>query len=141
MKTKIKISFFIIISLGIITTFFFFNDIYESPDDFYPNAVKKSFVRSYNGAVVKKFVSGARKKIVLNNSSFSEEIDFIYEKFDIYEFIQLEDILIKEKNSLDLQIKRGSFDTIIHLKFENIKGSEKYASPVELLDSLKQSAN
>ncbi|MCF6296217.1 MAG: hypothetical protein L3J25_11095 [Flavobacteriaceae bacterium] len=137
MKAKIKILFFIILSLGIITTIIFFINNYESPNDFYPNAVNKSFARSYEGVVIKKFISGARKKIVLNDSSFKEEIDFIYEKFDIYEFIQLGDTLLKEKNSLNLQIKRRSFDTIIQLKFENIKGSENYESPLELLDSLK----
>ncbi len=137
MKSKIKLFFFISTLIGVIVTIHFFISQYQSDEDFFNEAVNNSFTRSYDGTVINKFISGARKKIVLDNGTLKTEIDFIYEKFDIYEIIKLGDTLIKNENSLNLELKSKNFDTIIQFKFEHIKGNEKYRSPLEIVNSSK----
>ena len=52
-------------------------------------------------------------------------------------FIKVGDTLIKRNGSNSIVIKRAELDTIINLKFENLKGAELYSEKNEFLNNQK----
>lgn len=135
----IKVLIISIILLGVIVTAIFFKKNYVSHEDFYIETVKNEALESYHGIVINKFYdkyNHGRDIIVLDQGVTEIEVDLVYQNPNLYKFIEIGDTLIKKKKSLNLQIKRKNFDTIIQFKFENIKGYERFKSPLKLVDSL-----
>ncbi len=124
MKVSIKI-FLALVLIGVAMTIYFFVDIDMSQKSFYDHAVENSKNRSYRGVVVKKNYDqndGGREKIVLASELDGLlEMDFIYEKPNLYEYIKVGDTLEKKKKSLELRILRGNQDTTFILEFKNLK--------------------
>ncbi len=131
MKVKTKL-LMVSISIGMIMTIYFFSSLDISQKSFYERAVVNSKNGSYRGVITKKFNGAGREKIMLDYGRI--EMDFVYERSSLYEFIQIGDTLVKKRDSLQIRIIREALDTIIPLKFENIKDSKKYD---EFLNELK----
>ena len=91
--------FFILIGFGMITTIIFFYRNYESQEESFYQIVDEVRVESYYGTVINKF----------------------YDKFNHGRY-KVGDTLIKEKNQLELQIKRKNLDTVVKFKFDNVRG-------------------
>ena len=119
----------ILILIGIINTIWFFekNDI--SQEEFFNQAVKTSYYRSYDGIVERKFYlkEGSRNVFVLEKNGKTLQLDYVYEKPNLYEFMEIGDTLIKRNGTNSVIIKRSELDTTIYLKFENLKGAESYS--------------
>lgn len=119
----------ILILIGIINTIWFFekNDI--SQEEFFNQAVKTSYYRSYDGIVKRKFhlKEGGRNVFVLEKNGKTLQLDYVYEKPNLYEFMEIGDTLIKRNGTNSVIIKRSELDTTIYLKFGNLKGAELYS--------------
>lgn len=119
----------ILILIGIINTIWFFekNDI--SQEDFFNKAVSDSYNESYDGIVKRKFYlkEGGRNVFILEKNGITMQLDFVYEKPNLYEFMEIGDTLIKRNGTNSIIIKRSELDTTIYLKFENLKGVESYS--------------
>ncbi len=134
MFKKKEILFIILIGAGFIITSIFFSKNYKSQEDFYNQAVNEILLESYYGVVVNKFYdkyNHGRNKVIISHNNIENALDFVYEKQEIYNFIKIGDTLIKEKNLLEFQIKRKNLDTVIKLKFENIKGYEDFSNELD----------
>tara|TARA_R100001369_G_C3294575_1_gene164553 strand:+ start:252 stop:638 length:387 start_codon:yes stop_codon:yes gene_type:complete len=127
----------ILILIGIINTIWFFNKNSISQEDFFNNAVKTSYHRSYDGIVKRKYYQkeGGRNTIVIEKNGFETHFDYVYEKSYLYEFIEIGDTLIKRNRNNSIVIKRAELDTTINLKFENLKGAELYSEKNEFLNN------
>ena len=127
----------ILILIGIINTIWFFekNDI--SQEEFFNQAVKTSYYRSYEGIVKRKFYlkEGGRNVFVLEKNGKTLQTDYVYEKPNLYEFIEIGDTLIKRNGTNSVIIKRSELDTTIYLKFENLKGAELYSKNNKYLNN------
>jgi hypothetical protein len=129
--------FLILILIGIINTIWFFekNDI--SQEEFFNQAVKTSYNRSYEGIVKRKFYlkEGGRNVFVLEKNGKPLQTDYVYEKPNLYEFMEIGDTLIKRNGTNSVIIKRSELDTTIYLKFENLKGAELYSENNKYLNN------
>jgi hypothetical protein len=127
----------ILILIGIINTIWFFekNDI--SQEEFFNQAVKTSYYRSYDGIVKRKFYlkEGGRNVFVLKKNGKNLQLDYVYEKPNLYEFMEIGDTLIKQNGTNSVIIKRSELDTTIYLKFENLKGAELYSENNKYLNN------
>ena len=127
----------ILILIGIINTIWFFvkNDI--SQEEFFNQAVKTSYYRSYDGIVKRKFYlkEGGRNVFVLEKNEKTLQLDYVYEKPNLYEFMEIGDTLIKRNGTNSVIIKRSELDTTIYLKFENLKGAELYSENNQYLNN------
>ena len=63
------------------------------------------------------------------------QLDFVYERPNLYEFIKIEDTPIKRNGSNSIVIKRSELDTTIYFKFENLKGAELYSENNKYLNN------
>jgi len=110
---------------------------FYSQEEFFNNAVKTSYDRTYDGIVKHKYhlKEGNRGIIVIEKSGLKTELDYIYEKQNLYELIKIGDTIIKRKRTNSIAIKRNELDTIINLKFENIKGAELYSENNKYLNN------
>ena len=121
----VKRNVIIYILIGLV----FFSCKFKSQEDFYYESIDETLEEHYNGVVVSKFYDkfnhGINKVLILDNNNNNKELDFVYEKPSLYEYIRIGDTLIKEKGTLKLRIKRVFLDTIIELKLENIKRSPR----------------
>ncbi len=127
-KNKIVL---IIIAVCLFISAFFLRCRSKTQEDFYNESVAEVLAEAYNGIVVSKYYdkfNHGTNKVIISNNGDEKELNFVYEKPDLYNFIKIEDTLIKEKNLLFLQIKRKNLDTVIELKFENIKGIERFGN-------------
>ncbi len=100
-----------------------------SQDDFFNKAVSDSYNQSYDGIVKQKFYikEGGRNVFILEKNGITMQLDYVYEKPNLYEFMQIGDTLIKRNGTNSIIIKRSELDTTIYLKFENLKGAELYS--------------
>jgi hypothetical protein len=108
--TKYKgLMFLILILIGIINTIWFFKKNSISQEDFFNKAVSDSYKESYDGIVKRKFYlkEGGRNVVVLEKNGIKTQIDFVYEKPNLYEFIDIGDTLIKKNGSNSIIIKRS----------------------------------
>jgi len=128
--------FLIIILIGIINVNWFFNKNSISQEEFFNNAVTTSYRESYEGVVIDKYHEkrGDREMIVIENNGTKRIFDYVYEKRDLFNFIKINDTLIKKGNTNRIQVKRNNFDTIIPLKFEKIKGFNIYSKNNNLIE-------
>ena len=120
MKTNTKI-FMVVIIIGMSMTIYFFSTLDMSQKGFYESAIENSKNQSYHGIVTKKYYSGRERVVLALGSSRLLDMDFVYENPSLYEYIQVGDTLEKKKGFLKIRIIRDKRDTIISLKFENIK--------------------
>ncbi len=121
--------FFTLIGLGMFTTIIFFYRNYESREESFYQIVDEVRSESYHGTVINKFYdkfNHGRYKIIIFFDGNNFELELLHEKKELYDFIKVGDTLIKEKNQLELQIKRKNLDTIVKFKFDNVRGYEKY---------------
>lgn len=107
-----------------------------SQEEFFNKAVSGSYQKSYKGIVIKKYYNKdhGRDIIIIENKGFKRIFDLVYEKKELYSFIKINDTLIKEIKTNYLRIKRKNLDTILYLKFENIKGSDIYSNRNNLIE-------
>jgi len=94
---------------------------------------------SFSGIVSKKFIdwdNHGYKKIVLVNQSKTREVRLDYEWIGLFKFIEVGDSISKEKNNLDMRLRRKELDTIIRLNFSGIKNSWDYIDFLYELDSI-----
>ncbi|GGZ94705.1 MULTISPECIES: hypothetical protein [Flavobacteriaceae] len=127
---KYKILIFpILILIGFINTVWFFDKHSISEEDFFNNAVKTSYNKSYDGIITQKFYKkeGGRDIIVLEKNGITTQMDFVYQNPILYQYLKVGDTLIKTKNSNSIVVKRAKLDTTINLTFENLKGVKKYS--------------
>jgi hypothetical protein len=128
--TKYKgLIFPVLILIGIINTIWFFEKNNISQEDFFNKAVSDSYNESYDGIVKRKFYikEGGRNVFILEKNGITMQLDYVYEKSNLYEFMEIGDTLIKRKGTNSIIIKRSELDTTIYLKFENLKGAESYS--------------
>ena len=127
-KNKPTIFLFLIL-LGIITTIRFFIKNTESQEDFFNELVESTFKESYDGIIKQKYYQkeGGRDIIVLHKNGIETKLEYPYEKPNFYKFLKIGDTLIKKKDTNSIIIKRLELDTIIHFKFDNVKGSQLYS--------------
>jgi hypothetical protein len=125
----------IVMLIGIVSVIWFFNKNYITQEEFFNNAVSNSYIESYSGVVVDKYYekNGGRDRIVVENNGVKRIFDFVYETGELHDFVQINDTLIKIKNTNQILIKRNNFDTLFPLKFENLKGSDIYSKGNELI--------
>ncbi|NVN18056.1 hypothetical protein GUA46_06870 [Muricauda sp. HICW] len=136
MKKWILISITALLIIWVVVTINLFNREVVSQEKFFDQAVKQVYKENFHGLVTKKYIdknNRGRKKIVLDHGA--EEVDLVYEKSELYDFIRLNDSIEKKKNTLYLRIKRNDKDTLIILKFENVKG---YSNYIHKYDSLRK---
>jgi hypothetical protein len=126
-----------------VNVIWFFKQNEISQGDFFNTAVSNSYQESYDGVVLEKYYdkyNHGKDVIVIENNGIKTKLDLSYEKKELYDFINIEDTLTKKINTNSLRIKRKNLDTIIALKFENIKGFEKqnYKPELTKTDSIPQ---
>lgn len=116
----------ILILIGIINTIWLFKKNDFSQEDFFNKAVSESYNESYDGIVKQKFYlkEGGRNVFVLEKNGITMQLDYVYEKPNLYGFIEIGDTLIKRNGTNSIIIKRSELDTTIYLKFENLKGAK-----------------
>jgi hypothetical protein len=126
----------ILILIGIINTIWFFEKNYISQEDFFNKAVSDSYNESYNGIVKRKFYlkEGGRNVFILEKNGITMQLDYVYEKPNLYEFMEIGDTLIKKSGTNSIIIKRSKLDTTMYLKFENLKGAESYSKNNQYLN-------
>ncbi len=110
---------------------------FYSQEEFFNNAVSESYNESYDGIVKRKFYlkEGGRDVIILNKNGITRQFDFVYENPNLYEFIKVGDTLIKKSGTNSIIIRRSELDTIINLKFENLKGAELHSDNNKYLNN------
>jgi hypothetical protein len=136
--TKYKgLIFPVLILIGIINTIWFFEKNNISQEDFFNKAVSDSYNESYDGIVKRKFYikEGGRNVFILEKNGITMQLDYVYEKSNLYEFMEIGDTLIKRKGTNSIIIKRSELDTTIYLKFENLKGAELYSENNKYLNN------
>jgi hypothetical protein len=126
----------ILILIGIINTIWFFEKNNISQEDFFNKAVSNSYNESYDGIVKRKFYlkEGGRNVFILEKNGITMQLDFVYEKPNLYEFMEIGDTLIKKSGTNSIIIKRSQLDTTLYLKFENLKGAESYSENNQYLN-------
>lgn len=128
-QTKYKLLILtIIILIGIVNVIWFFKKTQISKEEFFNTAVSNSYKESYHGIVLEKYYdkyNHGRDVIVIENNGIKTKFDFVYQKKELYDFININDTLTKTVNTNFIRIKRKDLDTIIPLEFEMLKGSEK----------------
>ena len=136
MKKYKSLIFLILIIIGILNTIWFFNKNSFSQEEFFNKVVKTSYYRSYDGIVQRKFYlkEGGRNVFVLEKNGKTLQLDYVYEKPNLYEFMEIGDTLIKRNGTNSVIIKRSELDTTIYLKFENLKGAESYSENNQYLN-------
>ena len=105
-----------------------------SQRDFYDQVVNSVLQEEYIGSVIDKYIDKNEhnfKKLVIDQNGQHKTILLNFESIQLFDFIKVGDTLVKKKNLLQLEIKRKNLDTIIPLKFENVKGHEKYSNGTE----------
>ncbi len=100
--------FLILLLLGIVTTINLFTKNVVSQEEFFNDLVENSFRESYSGIVKKKYYlrEGGRDVIVLLKDGIKTRLDYIHEKQNLYEFIEVGDTVIKKNGSNSIIIKR-----------------------------------
>jgi hypothetical protein len=128
--------FLILLLLGIVTTINLFTKNVVSQEEFFNDLVENSFRESYSGIVKKKYYlrEGGRDVIVLLKDGLKTRLDYIHEKQNLYEFIEVGDTVIKKNGSNSIIIKRSELDTTIYFKFDNVKSSELYSKNNKFLN-------
>ena len=127
----------ILILIGIINTIWFFEKNNISQEEFFNKAVSDSYNESYDGIVQRKFYlkEGGRNVFILEKNGITMQLDYVYEKPNLYEFIKIGDTLIKRRGTNSVIIKRSELDTTIYLKFGNLKGAELYSETNKYLNN------
>lgn len=101
-----------------------------SQKEYFDKIVYDDFHAKYDGIVVDKYIAKDEQNrciIELENEIFGiDKIDFSFQSLDLFDQIKVGDIIIKERKSIKLKIKRKNSDTIMSLDFRNVKGSNKY---------------
>ena len=127
-----------LILLGIINVIYFFNNNLISQEEFFNKAVYNSFKESYRGIVTNKYRdvdNHSRDLIIIQNNKTRKSLDFVYHRKELYNFIKINDTLIKDINTNHLKIKRKNLDTIISFGFENIKNSGVFSQKNNFIEN------
>jgi len=142
MKSKASIVIIAII-LSTLGSLLIFNNILNRrinrfyQPSFFEHVVEDYYSVEYKGKVVNVYIDKSQhnfKKVDILEVDQVKTIRWDYEKPDVFNFITIGDSLIKKRNSLYFNLKRQELDTIIELKFENIKGYDEHE---DFLNTLK----
>lgn len=143
MKSSKILIVVVLIVMGWIFRFYLMNKKVENAlglnDDFFISVAQTYYNDSFSGIVSKKFIdwdNHGYKKIVLVNQSKTREVRLDYEWIGLFKFIEVGDSISKEKNNLDMRLRRKELDTIIRLNFSGIKNSWDYIDFLYELDSI-----
>ncbi|MEK6155681.1 hypothetical protein WIW50_20645 [Flavobacteriaceae bacterium 3-367] len=84
----------------------------------------------YNGIVIAKYIDNNdhnRHIIKIEHEVFGiNRKDLTFQSLQLFDFIQVGDTLLKDNQSIKLNIKRMNLDTVIPLDFGNVKGKNLY---------------
>lgn len=78
----------------------------------------------FNGTITNKFVDEKDhnfKKVVITDKIAPKIIRLDYENPELFLFLQKGDSIVKKVNSLNFQVIRNNFDTIIRFDFQYLK--------------------
>lgn len=133
----------VLIVIGWIFGFYLMNKKVENAlglnDDFFISVAHAYYNDNFSGKVSKKYIdwdNHGYKKIVLVNQNETREVRLDYEWMGLFKFIEVGDSVSKEKNNLDMRLRRKELDTMIRLNFSNIKNSWDYIDFLYELDSI-----
>jgi hypothetical protein len=99
-------------------------------EDRFNKIVYDEYHWSYEGIIVEKYLDEKdhnRHIIVLENTEGRDRRDFTFQSLGLFNFLEVGDSIVKERQSIDLSIKREKLDTVIQLDFGNIKGHLIYS--------------
>jgi hypothetical protein len=139
MKLRNTLIVILIIGFGLLAIFNLKNIpeyFFWSDEEFFNNAVSTSFDESYHGVVIEKYHDQGRNIILIKNDNGLKSLDYVYQKKAIYKWVSIGDSIIKKTETNTIRIKNSRFDTLILLKFDNLKGYEIYSKKTNCLSHL-----
>jgi hypothetical protein len=99
-------------------------------EDRFNKIVYDEYHWQYHGIIVEKYIDKNdhnRHIIILENNDGRDRRDYTFQSLRLFDFLAVGDSIVKERKSINLNIRRGKLDTIIQLDFGNLKGSEIYS--------------
>jgi len=111
----------ILAPIGILAILIFFRVLQKDSSITYDEIVQHYRIEEYSGLVIDKYVDEDEhnyQKVILQHEYGERTIVFNHETGSIFSFIEVNDSLIKEIDTLAIRIIRENLDTLITMKFD-----------------------
>jgi|GEM_PF-1526293 len=123
MKIGIIVSIFLVI-LGGYIVFTFITEMIPSPEEQREGILRTSRDLEYSGVVTNKFIDKKEhnfRKVVIQENGQKRTILYNFENGGLFDFISINDSIIKTEGNLKVQIIRSNLDTVINMSFSFLK--------------------
>lgn len=112
----------ILTAFGLILFLIFSNNFNKKNNNFYEELIINFYNEEYRGIISEKYIDTNNhysKTVILKLSHKTKIIFLDYESPMLFNYLRKGDSIIKEKERKHILLKRGNYDTIINLKFDN----------------------
>lgn len=123
MKTNILTLVVFAIFISSLVLFIHFTDQVGDFNQIIPSIKNRYYEMKFEGIVSDKYIdkNGGRRTLRIKEFQNNLRLDMSYESYELYEFIEIGDSLIKDSSGVEFYIVSETKDSILKFEFANLR--------------------